>query len=367
MKLLYITNGITGSGGLERVLSVKASYLADHFGYEVHILTLNESGIAPFYEFSGKIAFHSIRVGGNPLKYLSSYIKGVKQMVGQIKPDVISVCDDGLKGFFLPKLLKKPCPMIYERHVSKLAEVDNDNPGLKKRLISKTTFKLMDKLGKDFDRFVILTSDNTDEWNLPNLQIISNPLSFYPDATSDLDEKIVIAVGKQAYQKGYDRLLESWQHVQARHPDWKLHVYGKFYPGAKLREKSEALGVSGTVTFFPPVKDIDQKYLQSSIYVMSSRFEGFGMVLIEAMACGVPCISYDCPCGPKDIVSHGSDGYLVKNGDIGGFADRINELIDDEGLRKKMGASARENVKRYLPENIVRQWDDLFRELVSKG
>src|SRR5690606_20172459 len=119
MKLLYITNGITGPGGLERVLSVKASMLAQDFGYEVHILSLNERGREPFFAFSDRIIFHSVDVSGNPVTYFLGYKKGIQGIVSKTKPDIILVCDDGLKGFFLPRLLHANVPVIYERHVSK--------------------------------------------------------------------------------------------------------------------------------------------------------------------------------------------------------------------------------------------------------
>jgi len=365
LKILYITNGITGSGGLERVLSVKAGYLAGHFDYEVHILTLNEQGKKPFYEFSDKIKIHSIAVSGNPLQYLKGYSSGIKKAVSEIKPDVISVCDDGLKGFFLPKILKKPCPMVYERHVSKLAEINDKNKAGFRRILAEAKFSLMNRLAKDFDRFILLTNDNKTEWNLNNIQVISNPLSFYPEENSNLGNKIVIAVGKQSYQKGYDRLLQSWAKVQQKHPDWKLHIYGKFDASQNLELLAKTLQVDHTVSFFEPVKNISDKYLGSSIYVMSSRFEGFGMVLIEAMACGVPCISYDCPCGPTDIIENGNDGFLIENGNIKAFAAKINLLIEDENLRGKLGHNAKENVRRFLPENIVQQWDVLFKSLAK--
>ena len=365
MKILYITNGITGAAGLERVLSVKASYLADRLGYQVDILSLNEHGIKPFYEFSDKIKFHSIAVSGNPIQYLKSYSSGMRKVVKELKPDVISVCDDGLKGFFLPKILKKPCPMIYERHVSKLAEIDANSKTGFRRLLAEAKFSLMNHFAKDFDRFILLTNDNKTEWNLNNIEVISNPLSFYPEENSTLNNKIVLAVGRQSYQKGYDRLLQSWVLVQQKHPDWQLHIYGKFDPSQNLEPLATALKVDQTVTFFEPVKDINDKYLESSIYVMPSRFEGFGMVLIEAMACGVPCISFNCPCGPMDIISDSNDGFLIENDNIEAFAEKINLLIEDENLRRKLGRNAKENVKRYLPENIVEQWDVLFKTLTA--
>ena len=363
MKLLYITNGINGAGGLERVFSVKASYLAQHYNYEVHILTLNEREKKSFYEFSPKVVLHSIEVGGNPLKYFINYLHGIKQIVKSLQPDVISVCDDGLKGFFLPLLLQKPCPMIYERHVSKLISVSESNNFGVLRVLTELQFKLMDVLAKTFDSFVVLTNGNKEEWKLTNIKVIANPTSFYPEESSTLLNKKVIAVGKQGYQKGYDRLLEAWYIVAQKFPEWKLEIYGKLDRKEKLQELAVNLRISHSVFLYPPEKDIQSQYLSSSIYVMSSRYEGFGMVLIEAMACGIPCVSFDCPHGPSDIISDNVDGLLVKNGDSHGLAAALIKLINDESMRKIMGANAKENVQRYLPEVVIKQWDDLFRSL----
>ena len=367
MKLLFITNGINGTGGLERVLSIKASYLADHFDYEIHIFSLNESIVSPFYEFSKEIQFHSIAVKGNSLKYIYSYISGIKQKIKIIQPDVISVCDDGLKGFFLPLILGKNRPIIYERHVSKEIEMNSNFSFLKKKIIY-FKWMLMGLLANNFDAFVVLTNGNTTEWkHLKNLKVIPNPTSFYPEESSSLNNKKVIAVGKQGYQKGYDRLLNSWGKVSEKNREWELNIYGKANSDSNLEALSKQLEIQNSVNFYSPEKNIKEKYLESSIYVMSSRFEGFGMVLIEAMACGLPCVSFDCPHGPADIIKDGEDGILVPNGDEQKLAEAIELLINDKKLRLRMGAKARHNVKKYLPKHIVQQWHDLFTQLIKHG
>jgi glycosyltransferase involved in cell wall biosynthesis len=366
MRLLYITNGITGSGGLERVLSLKASHLADNFDYEVIILTLNEDGVKPFFNFSEKIKHITIKVNGNPLNYIYQYISQIQKFVFQINPDVISVCDDGLKGFFIPIILKKKFPIIYERHVSKIIEL-GENPNKIKKFITNIKFSLMNQLGKTFNKFIVLTEDNQKEWKLNNLEVIANPLSFYPEASATLNEKIVLAVGKQSYQKGYDRLLESWKIVQEKHPDWQLHIYGKLHPEKIFDKIAEKLKINNSVCFFPPQENIQDIYLNSSIYVMSSRFEGFGMVLIEAMACGVPCISFNCPYGPANIITNNEDGYIVKNNDIEQFAEKIEELINNEAKRIQFGIQAKENVKKYDLNTILKKWDNLFKKVTLNG
>ncbi|GGZ56829.1 glycosyltransferase family 4 protein [Mesonia mobilis] len=365
MKLLYITNGINGAGGLERVLSIKASYLAQHYNYEVSILSLNDNHINPFYEFSDKIKMLSITVDGNPFQYIKAYKKGITQTVNQMKPDVISVCDDGLKAYFIPKIISKRIPLIYERHVSKEIEMRDDYSFIKKTII-KSKWRLMERMAKSYRKYVVLTEGNKKEWKgLKNLEVIANPVSFYPNEKSSLLQKQVICVGKQSYQKGQDLVIRAWEKVNQIHPDWNLVLYGKLEPSLNLDKIRRNLNLEDSVFFYKPEKDIQAKYLDSSIYVMSSRFEGFGMVLVEAMACGVPCVSFDCNYGPSDIIQDGKDGYVVENGNIEKLSLKLLKLIEDKDLRIEMGAQAKQNVKRYLPEIIVSQWDELFKSLVS--
>ncbi|MCF6294472.1 MAG: glycosyltransferase family 4 protein [Flavobacteriaceae bacterium] len=365
MKLLYITNQICGSGGLERVLSIKASYLADKLGYNVHVVTLNQNDAPLFYKFSDKLKYHDITVNGNYLQYFIKYRNCLKSIINTIQPDIISVCDDGLKGFFVPKIIHKPCIMIYERHASKNIFKKTDTPNILQKIKYKVIDIMMHYGAKNYDAFVVLTNYNTNEWKLDNLTVIANPLSFYPNTLSNGNNKKVITVGNHGYQKGLDRLLQIWERVSDKFPEWKLDVYGKIDKNETYIALAKKLNIDNSVNFHNPVKNIGDKYQEASIYAMTSRSEGFGMVLIEGMAYGLPCISFDCPSGPRDIITDKESGFLILNGDIETYTDKLILLIENNLLRLQMGKKAREKAKKYLPENIVPQWHDLFLSLIK--
>ena len=361
MRLLYITNGICGAGGLERVLSIKTSWLIEKYNYDITILTLNEEMHKPFFRFNNNIKRVNLNVKFHSIFYPFQYIYGISKVVKNNQPDIIIVCDDGLKGFFLPLILRKPCPMVYERHVSKLISLN----GRQETLFNKFVFWIMKNRSSTFDRLVLLTEGNKSEWKgLKNLLVIPNPLSFYPAENSKLDNKRIICVGKVTFQKGFDRLLEVWKLIYNKHPDWSIHIYGDIHDKGMLNQQIADSKIEH-FQIHPATKNIEKIYREASIFAFPSRYEGFGMVLTEAMSYGVPCVSFDCPHGPFDILKESEDGFLVNNGSITDFAEKISLLIDNEELRKIMGVQAKKNVKRFLPEVIIDQWDELFKSITN--
>lgn len=220
---------------------------------------------------------------------------------------------------------------------------------------------------KKFDRLVTLTEQDKKRWETiyPAATVIPNILTLYPNEQARLESKSIISVGRLEAQKGYDLLIEAWRSVVIEHPDWKLYIYGDGSCKALLTEMIRAAKIETSFILHGADSNIYEKYLQHSFYVMSSRFEGFGLVLIEAMSCGLPCISFDCPSGPAEIIKDGEDGILVENGNIIKLSEAICCLIEHEEKRKELGCNARLNVLRFSQENIMLQWDALFRGLTQ--
>lgn len=351
MKLLYITNGINGIGGLERVLSIKASYFAEIWGYDVHIITLDECDTKPFYSFSKQMHFHRIFTSGRGFKYLKSYIREINKVVTMVQPDIISVCDDGLKGVYVPVWIKKGnAALIYERHAS--MRLNN----------SRVQALLMKIGGLLYDRVVVLTQYNLSEWIGKNQVVIPNPISFIPQEKSCLKEKRIICVGSISHNKGYDLLIEAWRRIASDCLGWKIDIFGKG-DFSKYQKMIDDYHLNDSIHFCGPTRNVQNEMLNSSFLVLPSRSEGFGMVLIEAMACGLPCISFDCPCGPRDIIENGVNGILVPPENSELLAESIKSIILYPERLKEMSRFTSQTVSKYSIDSVAQVWRNLFINL----
>ncbi len=362
-RILYIANGITGPGGLERVLSVRTRLLAEEYGDEIHIMTLNERGAEPFYDFHPGIRVHHVAMEGSSLARLAAWVRGIRKTVRTVNPDVVDVCDDGFKGFWIPLLLSGRRPVIYERHVSRMIQTEGNAPSV----FMKMEFAAMRFLGGRFARFVVPASGNRAEWNMRNVEVIPNPLPFYPSVPSSGKEKRSDCRGQNlspeklwglagGLEKGAREISGLEAGPVRRGARRRQAENGDSGGGAgrKLRAASAHEGNHGGVP-------------GASICAMSSKYEGFGMMMVEAMACGVPCVAFDCPCGPADIISHEEDGLLVEKNNIPGLANALERLMGDEVLRGALAAKAREHVRRYAAETVAEQWNRLYGRVLEEG
>jgi glycosyltransferase involved in cell wall biosynthesis len=211
------------------------------------------------------------------------------------------------------------------------------------------------------DAVIVLTSaDAKQYWHHRNVRIIPNSLSFIPNKYADLSNKKILAVGRLTYQKGFDLLINAISLIKTECMGWEVKIIGDGEDKNKLKKQIDDLDLNWLINIASATTEIVNEYLSASIYVMSSRYEGLPMVLIEAKSCGLPIVSFDCPEGPAEVINDGIDGILVENGNVQALGDAIVELIHNTDKRNILGANAYHNIEKYKSENIFKLWNDLF-------
>ena len=376
-KIVYCTPALYMAGGVERVLTLKANYFAEHFDYDITIILTEGKGKPLFYPLSEKVKVVNLNIGFEEL-WTCSFIKKIfvylkkqylfkkllKQELMRIRPDItVSLLRRDIN--FLTSL-KDGSKKIGELHVNRAnyRNFEHGDSNVFKDLFARFWMRSLVSKLKRLDKFVVLTEEDFNNWpELNNLVVIPDPLTFSSSTYSPLTEKRVIAVGRYVYQKGFDLLLKAWAIVEKECPDWILTILGQGERSQYETLIDELKIDRNNCKLLGPTDQIQDEYMKSSLLVMSSRFEGFGMVLIEAMACGLPVISFDCPCGPKDIIQDHVDGLLVENGNIDKLAEAIIWMIQHPEQRKAMAVKAIGNVQRFKIDQIAEQWKYLFDAL----
>lgn len=365
MKILYITSQINGDGGVQRTVSIKTNYFIENFGYKIDILS-PKLGKDLFFDFNKKIGFHFIELKSGKLTRFFEYIKQVKKHINTLKPDCIIVCDFGLKGFTIPLLIKTDIPIIFEAHGSKFNESSYYKKTFFSKFSRKIKYKYKEYCANRFDFFVALSKESLNEWTVKGGFVIPNTINFINNTNSSLHTKKAITIARHSYEKGLDRLLKIWQLVIQKHPDWQLDIYGSENKALELKKIVRQLNISENVTFFEPIHNIQEKYQKASMCLMTSRSEGFPMVILEAMSCNLPVIAFDCPIGPRVLIENNYNGFLIPDGDLDGFANKIIELIENKNIALKMGENAKLSIQKYNIEFVMKQWEEFFRVIKNK-
>lgn len=379
MKVVYAVEAVNLSGGYDRVIIEKANYLAEH-GFDVIITVASHALAEPCYEISEKVRLVDFGIDfhqqyGHHLFYrafiyfvmMRRYRRALNELLFFERPDIV-ITTLGREIDFITKI-HDGSVKIGESHIAK-NYVRNlhlmEQNGIAQRMIARLWRRKMDKLVGQLDALVLLTQHDADSWSgLTKTVVIPNSLPFFPEKPSTCNQKQVIFVGRLNEQKGLEYLVETWERVHQKHKDWTLQIYGDGDQRDLLHHLIREAKMEDTVIVNQPTRQIMDRYLESSIFLLTSRFEGFGMVLIEAMACGVPVVSFDCPWGPADIIKNGEDGFLVGYLNTIEAAEKVVQLIESPELRKEMGIRARENVQRYSRNTVMKQWIDLFYSLCN--
>lgn len=379
MKILYCIHSTYNPGGMERVLLNKVTYLSQLSGWEVSVVTTDQHQRPPFYPFPEKVRMTDLCINYSDdndkgaWKKIFGYLRKRKEhkqklaaLLQQEKPDIV-VSLYPSESSFIPDI-KDGSKKVLELHFCKFFRLQYGRKGLLGG-IDKWRTRQDERIVRRFDKFVVLTHEDRGYWgNLPNMEVIPNAAMHVSESYSDVTNKRVIAVGRLDYQKGFDRLIQAWQLVQhtGKFPNWNLDIFGQGEWKEMLQMMIDKAELQGTIRINKPTKQIGEEYVKSDMLVMSSNYEGFPMVMIEAMACGLPVVSFDYKCGPKDIIKPGINGLLVPNGDIRALANAMMEVMADEAYRKMLSQNARKVVDTYSEEAVMKQWIRLFTSITAQ-
>ena len=377
MKIIYCIADIYNPGGMERVLLNKLQWLAGRGGYELGLVTTDQNGRPPFYRFPDWVKMTDLAInykadnGKNPLAKTLGYLrrrrlhrKALTEHLMRERADIV-VSLYPSESSFIPRI-KDGSRKVLELHFNKFFRLQYNRKGLLGLADRLRTWQ-DERIVRRFDKFVVLTQQDAQMWDpLPNLEVIPNAAPSLPDLPRTAGSKRVIAAGRLDYQKGFDRLLDAWAMLpDGIRREWHLDIFGQGEWKEMLEAQAARLGISDSASINPPTDKIFAEYVDSSFLVMSSHYEGFPMVMIEAMASGLPVVSFDFPCGPRDIITPGTDGLIVQDGDIASLAGAMLELMENPAKIEAMSIRARKVSETYSEDKIMGYWEKCFKDLLS--
>ena len=381
MKIAYIYSTMAATGGTERMITEKANYLSERYGYDVTIITCYQLAHEDnFFKISEKvkqinleIPFFSQYKYKYPKRLLVKWQmnkllkKSINEAVKQVDPDIL-IGVSRFKANYI-STIKCRAKKIIECHESKYntkydaSEKHSVPVRLFLNIYRRIYFRAIER---NADAVITLTKKDKLLWKRAKyVVVIPNFSTMFISNISDCTPKRVIAIGRLTWEKGFGRLIEAWSIVCSRHPDWHLDIYGQGSMYDTLNTLTNTYKAHN-LTFHNYTSNISQEYANSSICAVPSYFEGFSLVLLEAMRHGVPCVAFDCPFGPRSIIDDASNGFLVYDGEIKLFAERLCRLIEDEDLRKQFSKNAIEKAKLFDTDIVTNQWKTLFKELTSQ-
>ena len=381
MKIVYVIDSLASNGGAERVIINKMDYMVNHFGYDISIITCYQDKDTPNaypipngirQVFLG-IPFYSQYKYRYPYRLWVKHSidkqmqKALTEAVNDMDPDILI----GVSYFQANIVTGIKC------RAKKVIEVHEPRPftlsdyGLSRGRLSSWYMKhyrnwYFRKVEEQADIVVTLTPGDAHEWRKANkVQVIPNFTVMPIEKLSDGLSKRIIAVGRLEWVKGYDRLISAWKHVSDKHSDWHLDIFGNGTLEKELKQQQRELGLEERMTIHHATPRINIEYSNSSFYVGTSHFEGFPLVLLEAMQVGLPCIAFDCPFGPSAVIDDGQNGFLVPDNDIKQLAEKITILIEDPNLRDQFSKAAIEKSKAFSVEIVMNQWRALFENITK--
>jgi len=360
MNIVYVVNDAYGQGGVARILSFKTSYFIREYGYNITIIS-SKSADTTFYSYDENILIKHIpfqkKIAG------LSYLKKLKKEINNINPDSVVICDNGVKGH-LACFLNFNAPIVFESHSIDLI------PFPKKRFLGLNIKRLFLKILvqhslRQAAKVVVLSADHAKLIFQKKADIIPNPLWFESDEIADFKSTKVVAVGRLIESKGYARMIAIWKEIHHAYPKWTLDIYGEGNHRRTLKSLIKASGLEGSVKLCDHNTKIHELLPQYTLIIHTSYYESFSLVLMEAMACGLPAVAFDCPVGPRQIITNGHDGFLIEDFDEADFVRKVKMILSNDMLRVQLGRSAHESMKKFNQKKIMKAWNAVFLALES--
>ncbi|RTJ71575.1 glycosyltransferase family 4 protein [Campylobacter jejuni] len=349
-KINIFLKDITESGGGERVCVNLTNAFSKK--YEVEIFSFYKSFEQPAYELCKNIKisylsnqnfYHANKIKKIFLKTFYRYCLSLLIILKfkNVKNEILLAND----GYFLPFFKNKKLKYFRIWHIKA--------PKKKKKIFDY------------FDTLIILSAKEIEKWQKwhKNIQVIPNFLSFISSKTSNLSQKVVLSAGRFTKEKGFLRLIDIWEIVQkdGNFKDWKLHIVGDGLLKEEIFHKIQDKKLEHSIVLLPFNKNIEEEYLKASIYTLTSFNEGFPMVLLETSSYAIPTISFDINTGPSDIIDNEKSGFLIEDGNLQEFANKLQVLMQDGNLREEFGKNAKEKVqKEFSQEIIMQKWEKLI-------
>lgn len=344
MKITYVIERLSGYGGMERILTDKMNYLADYTSHAITLLLLWHDDKPTPYPLSSNIRIIHLNV-----PYIKSgvgipmLILRYNRMIKELSPDI--TIHSWVIGAVLGAFAHKEGKIIYESHQTK-------HSMRHKWIINRASHRV--------DAVVTLTKEDAKEFDKARqVYTIPNFTHLNFETPTDYSKKHCVWAGRLNHVKNLPRLLKIWQQLSSKHTDWILDIYGD----GEEREHIEALiqdyGIAASVVMHGQCNDIASAYMSGSVFVLTSKFEGFGIVIIEAMACGLPVVAFDCDYGPRNIITD-RNGILVPYDDDQTMVNALSSLMTDENKRKTIGLQAFFDSENYKPDAIMYRWTKLI-------
>ena len=371
-KIMFLLGMDTNRAGTERIMTVVANGLSDD--YEVTVMTCWNQGGTPAFPFKDSVVQADLGMDRKAYTFRMMMKRDARRRLGlwlQENPqDVVVLVGEKSILSVVPQL-KDGSKKVFWYHFclnKDLIQLGDPSLSWASKLVRRGKRGRKIRLARKYDRVVVLTKQDCELWqrHCDNVTYIYNEVSIQPATVSDYGAKRAMAVGRLTYQKGFDHLIEAWKIVRKKFPDWQLDIYGEGKLRPALQRQIDEGGLSGCVHLVGTRTDMGSEYAGHSMAVMSSNFEGLPLALLEAAGCKLSLVSYDCECGPREVIEDGVNGYLVpKVGDPEGLAEAMMRLMGSEELRRTMGEASPQRLIPFSHEAVMARWHELIDEMTA--